>query len=241
MTTKLTTPDPEVPSTVSINGVDYSLEDASSYIEKGKRTVELEKEWDTPVDKVWPEYGKTRESLKSMETQLNEAKAQLQEFQNKKEAGVETPTDVKEAQEAARKLGIVLNEDLGKQGYIKKEDLDQYLAEHDVQREEVRKVMEIGDSLAKEIDGSDGRPAFNKKAVLAYAAAYNISDLKEAYEDMNKTQLDSWKTKQVESKRASGLKTFSPGGVKQVREGKITDDNVGDLMRETLYGGSDAS
>lgn len=230
------TSDPDISSTISINGVDYDPTEAQSLIDLGTKTRDLEKQWDTPVDKVWPEYGKTRETLNTTVAERDAARKELEDFKSKQTAGTETNVDVQEAKEAARKLGLILNEDFEKQGYIKKDDLPGLFQTFAQQQEEVRKVLDNANDLEKSIDGSDGRPAFNKKVVLAYASAYNIPDLNAAYEDMNKTQLDAWKASQVNSQKAKGLKTLGAGGEKSVKETKVTDDNVSDLLKETLYG-----
>lgn len=229
----------DIPQTISINGVDYDPTELQSFIDKGKQTLDLEKQWDTPVDKVWPEYGKTREQLSTISQERDTARRELEEFKSKQSAGTDTPTDLREAQEAARKLGIVIKDDFEKEGYIKKDDLPKYFENFSKQQEEVRKVLDRANELEKEIDGNDGRPAFNKKVVLAYANAYNIPNLKEAYEDMNKSQLESWKSQQVDSKRSKGLKTLGTGGNKEPQESKVTDDNVSDRLQEALYGGSE--
>lgn len=228
---------PEIPSTVNINGVDYDPAEVQSLIDVAKHTQELEKQWDTPVDKVWPEYGKSREEVKSISAERDAARAEIEAFKAKQTAGVEQPADIRAAQDAARKLGIILKEDLDQSGFIRKEDLPSLFTQHDVEQAAINKILSEGSSLEKEIDGSDGRPAFNRKVVLAYANAYNIPDLKNAYEDMNQAQLDKWKSAQVESQKAKSLKTLGAGGLKPVKESKVTDDNVKDLLHEQLMGG----
>lgn len=230
-------PEPQIAPVISINGVDWDPSELESVITKGKQTIDLEKQWDTPVDKVWPEYGKTRETLRTVESERDAARKDLAEFQAKQNAGIETPADVKQAREDARKLGLTLDEDLDKRGYIKKDDLPQLFQTYTQQQEEIKKVLDKADSLEKELNGSDGRPAFNKRIVLAYADAYKIPDLRAAYEDMHKPQLDAWKAEQVNSQRSKGLKTLGQGGEKTVKETKVTDDNVGSLLNESLYGG----
>jgi hypothetical protein len=225
-----------IPSTISINGVDYDPAQVETDINFAKTTRELETKYNTSFDKVWPEYGKSQETLKQREAELAEAKAQLTAFQTKQTANIETPKDIQEAREAARKLGISLDEDLDKRGYIKKEELPALFQSYQQEQNAVRQVMDTADKLEKEIDGSDGRPAFNKKVVLAYAAGYNIPDLQAAYDDMNKPQLDAWKTAQINDKRNPGLKTLASGGKKEVTNTKVNDSNKGDLLKEALWG-----
>lgn len=230
-------PTEELPTTISINGVDYDPTDLQSLIDKGTQTRDLEKQWDTPVDKVWPEYGKSREQLSSLAQEKAALQAEIQQFKAKEQAGVETPADVKSAREAARQLGLTLDEDLDKKGYIRKDDLEKYFGEYSQKQEAVKSILAKADGLEKEIDGTDGRPSFNKKVVLAYANAYNIPDLKEAYEDMNKPALDAWKATQINANKSKGLKTLGTGGAKQPSETKLNPDNVGDALSESLWGG----
>lgn len=229
---------PEIPSTISINGVDYDPTDVQSLIDLGSKTRDLEKQWNTPVDTVWPEFGKSREELKTTQQQLADAQTKLQTYEAKKDAGTETAADTQMARKAAKELGIILDEDLDSRGYIKKDELDSYLDQRIAYRDEAKKVLDNAYSLEKEIDGSDGRPAFSAKAVLAYGSSYGIPDLKAAYEDMYKSQLDAWKTKQVTNQRSKGIDTLSPGGAKAPTLTKVTDDNIKAMLGEALGDGS---
>jgi len=62
---------------------------------------------------------------------------------------------------------------------------------------EFQKVME---SLETEFDGSDGRPKFDKKAVLEYGMKNQIFNPRTAYKEMHEKELDEWKIKNAMSK-----------------------------------------
>lgn|SRR3990167_5151166 len=225
------------PSNIVINGQEYTPEDAQSLIELGSKTRDLEKQWNTPVDKVWPEYGKLSQERTQWQSEKARLEGQLSTFQNKQQQGVETPADVTQAREAARKLGLTLNEDLEKQGYIKKDQLDEYYSQKEQEKSAVQQVLDTADKLAKEIDGTDGRPKFHKKAVIAYANAYGFSDLNEAYEDMHSEQIKSWKEEQIAKSKAAGLKTLKSSGVKQPGENRPkSDEDARAQLKETLWG-----
>lgn len=225
------------PSKIVINGQEYDPTEAQELIDTGRKTRDYEKQWNTKVDAVWPEFGKATTTLKQRDTELAEARAKLAQYEQKKEDGIENQTDIQQAKEAARKLGIPLREDLDKEGYIKKEQLETYLEEREKQRDAVKKILDTADSLEKEIDGKDGRPKFNKRVVLAYANTYKMADLKAAYEDMHKDSLDAWKAAQIDSKKTGGLKTLKGNGVqKEPAPKKIDDSNVGAALHEALYG-----
>ena len=227
---------PQAPSNIVINGEEYTPEEAQELVATGRKTREYEQKWNTSLDKVWPDYGRLTQEKGQWQTEKEKLESQLQQFQTKQEEGTDTQVDVQKAKDAARKLGLVLKEDNEKEGYVKKADLDTYLSERDQKNSQVQAILSEADKLEKEIDGSDGRPKFNKKAVLAYAQAYNIDDLTKAYEDMHGDQIKSWKDTQVKSKVKPGLKTLSPGGKKSPSEKKIDDDNVKDLLKESLWG-----
>ena len=129
MTDPKTGQESEAPSKVNINGVDYDPQEAADLIGLGSKTRENEQKWNTTLDKVWPEYGKLSSERSQWQTEKQKLESQITEFQTKQQQGVETPVDVKEAREAAKKLGLVLDDDLKQGGYIKKEELDAYLTE----------------------------------------------------------------------------------------------------------------
>ncbi len=225
------------PLKVTINGVDYDPAEAQELIETGRHTREMEKKFNTSIDKVWPAYGQSQTTLTEIQKQKEALEKQVEEFKKKQEEGTDTPKDLIKAKEAARALGIPLREDLEKEGYIRKDDLDKYLTERDEQKKQVDKVLAEADKLVTEIDGSDGRPAFNKKAVLAYASTYGFSDLKEAYEDMHTDKIKAWKDAQIEAERAKSLRTMGGGDKKNPKAPRVTDDNLKEMLNETLYGG----
>lgn len=228
--------DPQAPSNIVINGEEFTPEEAQELVSTGRKTREYEQKWNTSLDKVWPDYGRLTQEKSQWAGEKQKLESQLQQFQTKQEEGTETQLDVQKAHETARKLGIVLKEDQEKEGYVKKADLETYLSERETKSNQVKEILDKADTLEKEIDGSDGRPKFNKKVVLAYAQAYNHADLMKAYEDMHGDQIKSWKETQVKSKIKPGLKTLSPGGKKSPSEKKVSDDNVKDLLKESLWG-----
>lgn len=229
--------EPQAPSNVVINGQEYTPEEAQQLIDTGRKTREYEQKWNTPLDKVWPEYSRLSQERSSWQTEKQKLEAQIQEFQSKQQQGTETEDDVTKAKEAARKLGLTLKEDLEKEGYIRKDDLPKYFQQFSAEQQAVQKVLDEATKLEKEIDGSDGRPKFNKRVVLAYAQAYGHEDLMKAYEDMHGDSLKTWKEAQVNASKKPGLKTLKPsGGAKEPRETKVDDNNFKSLLKEQLWG-----
>jgi predicted nucleic acid-binding Zn-ribbon protein len=226
------------PSNIVINGEEIPLEEAQKLIETGRKTREYEQKWNTTLDTVWPEYGKTREHVKALETENAQAKAQLAEFQRKQTAGTDTQVDREKARAAAKELGFVLDDDI-KDKFVARDELDKYLDEREQKREAVKAVLAEADKLAKEINEGEYPVKFNKKAVLAYANQYGIGDLRKAWEDMNEDILTPWKEEQIASKKGKSLSTLKSSGIrKEPGEVKVTDDNVKESLKEALWGNS---
>jgi hypothetical protein len=234
------------PLKITINGQEFDSNEAQELIDAGRKTRELETQYNTKLDKVWPEYGRSQQELKrlaSIEKERDEAREQLKAFQTKKEEGIETPNDVKNAQEAARKVGLVVSDDLEKAGYIRKDTLESYLSERDQKQEEQRRateaVLKEADRHQSEINGSDGRPKFKKELVLAYASAYNKPNLMDAYNEMYKDELDAYKQEQIDREKAKGLKTLKGTGFKEPKQPRVTNSNFEDILREALSSSND--
>ena len=92
------------------------------------------------------------------------------------------------------------------------------------------------DKLEKEINGSDGRPRFNKRAVMAYASATQKGSLLDAYEEMFDSELKPWKDQQISAQRKSSLKTINSDGKKEPSNPKVTSDNFSKALSEALDG-----
>lgn len=228
---------------ISINGQEYDPTEAQELIDTGRKTREAEKQYNITFDSIMPAYTKANQRAKDadrFETELSEAKSQLADFQAKQQRGTETPDDLAEAKDAARKLGIPLREDLDKEGYIRQADLEKLFTEREQRQAGIQAVIKEAESLESTLNGEDGRPKFNRRAVLAFAGAYKSESLKSAYEDMHADALKVWQDQQINDKRKPGLKTLaSQPGNKKPSDVKITKDNVSDALSEALWGGKE--
>lgn len=209
------------PLKVTINGQEYDATEAEELINVGKTTREYEGKYNTTLDKVWPEYGRSQ-------TELSQARKELEEFKAKQAAGTDTNQDRADANAAAQTLGFK-PEDLEKAGYVKKDQIDSLVEEKLTRRDEqsraVKAVLDEADKLSNEIDGKDGRPRFNKRAVMAYASTYGLT-LQDAYEDMHEEALKPWKEQQLELQKRKGLQGLKPGGEKQPSEPSMKNDST---------------
>ncbi|MHB9161558.1 MAG: hypothetical protein ACYC6W_11850, partial [Nitrosotalea sp.] len=142
------------------------------------------------------------------------------------------PRDPANIRKAAREVGLADVDYLNEQGYVKKTDLDEYFTSRQTQQKLVDNILTKASSLEGKIDGSDGRVPFDSDAVLAYASAYNIEDLEQAYDKMNSKGNARWKEAQLARVERQGLTTLKGGGKREPEKVKVTDDNFGQMWDE---------
>lgn len=224
------------PEQIIINGQEYNPEEASSLIELGNKYRKMETDLNTPLDKLMPEYTRATQERATFKKQLEERETEIEKYKSQIKVA-DTPKEKLDIIKAARESGLADQEWVSNE-YVKKSDLDDYFNKRQSQQQLVDNVIKTATSLEKEIDGSDGRVPFDQKAVLAYASAYQINDLKDAYEQMNERANAKWKAAEIERAQRPGLTTLGPGGKKVPVEKKIISDDDFKNAWEELYGGN---
>ena len=217
---------------ISVGEKEYSQEDLKSLVGLAERTQELEEKYNTKFDKVWPAYGKSQAELKTRDEKIIEleaaAKKALDVPDEKEEQAVE------EAKEAARKLGLVLGDDLEDLGIVTKKDFKNLFNE----MRSGEKLLSGARTLEKEYDGTDGRPKFDVENILIYMQDTGINDPRIAYKVKYEDQLSSWKETKIKDAKRGGLDTIdsSTAGSKEPERVKVTRDNLENQVREALEG-----
>lgn len=232
------------PEKVIINGVEYDPSDAQSLIDLGSKTRDFEKQYNTDLSKVYPDYTRATQEAAQYKRDLEARDQRLKEFETKAKQA-ETPTERKQALEAAREIGLA-DRDYLTEKYVSKDDLDKYWQTKSQEQRDTQTILDTGKQLEREIDGTDGRVKYNAKAVLAYASNYNFFDgkrsyetaLKDAYNEMTEDWNKEWRQKQIDAAKKPGLTTLKTQGLKTSPvEKKITsEDDFKEALRESLWG-----
>jgi len=211
----------------------YTQEELDKLVGLGETAVELEDKWNTKIDKLYSGFTQKSQAVKEYETEIGELKGKLEE-QTKPEVPQDEAESIRQAKEAARKIGIVLEDDLDTLGYVKKDD---YVTLYQQQRAG-EKILETAQSLSKEIDGTDGRPAFEIEEMLEYMKENNIGDPNLAYRIKNEEALDAWKESKYAEAKKPGLNTLekSTAGGREPAKVKATKDNLSKLVSQALDG-----
>jgi hypothetical protein len=209
---------------IKLGDKEFTQDELLQKVGLADKVSELESKYNTKLDSVWPEYGRSQNKVRELEGKIAQMQTQ------KAETGEVDPTTAKQAVEAAKKLGILTRDD----GVVTRDQFrDMY-----TQERETEKLLTSLSNYEKDITGDDGRPKFDKIKVLEYMRDTNIKDPMIAYKVMHESQLDQWKMSEVGRVKMRGMYTTrgSNLGNKQPADVKPTKDNLNDLVAQALEG-----
>ena len=215
--TKVETPIQEEVTKIKVGEAEYDQADLDRLIGLGKSAEELETKWNTKIDRLMPEYTKTTQELK-VERERREELEKLEAERNKPQEEVDWEVTRKQAREEAKKIGLVLDE-----------DLETYYQ----QRKQGEEVLSDTRSLIAEIK-KDGKPEVTDQELLQYMLDEGVKDPRKAYKLMKEEELESWKEKQLDKLKPSDFHTTtsSTAGAKEPEEVIATSSNLRSLLRE---------
>lgn len=215
---------PEVPvETFKLGEKEYSQEELQALVGLGEQAKELESKWDTKIDRLMPEYSRSREELKTLREQAQQ-KVQ-QQIEEKQEQGQDLSEDEKRrlAKDEARKLGLLTEDDF---------------EEKYAQRRAGEKLLDRTESVISSA-AAEGKPKTSTEELLTYMAETGIKNPNDAYELMFKKQLREIEMQKLQSIKPQGIWTesSSTAGAKQPAPVSVTKDNLGPLLDEVLTRG----
>lgn len=208
---------------VKLGDKEYSQEDLEKLVGLGEQAVELESKWDTKLDRLMPEYSKSREELKAAREQAEAGVKQ--QVEDKKEQGQEL------SQEEQEKL---VKEELKKHGAMFQEDFETAYAN----RRSGEKLLEQTESVVSQAE-KDGKPKATTEELLTYMSETGVKDPGVAYEVMFKGPLKEMEMKKLQSIKPEGLttETSSTAGAKSPAPVSVNKDNLDQLLTEVLTRG----
>lgn len=206
--------------TIKVGEKEYSPEELDRLVGLGQQAVELETKWDTKIDRLMPEFTRSREELKTLKQQQEEAARKA----------TETSTEDVDEKEKER----LVRENAKKFGLMTQEDFDNLYAN----RRAGEKLLESTESVVtKAVEA--GNPKTNVEELLTYMAETGIKDPNTAYEVMFKAQLREIEMKKLQNIKPYGLMTDtgSTAGAKMPEPVSITKDNLGSMLDSVLRRG----
>jgi hypothetical protein len=212
---------------------EYTPDELSHLVDLGKIGIESETKFNTKIDKVWQDYGRTK-------TQVKEQAEKIKDYEQKLSSMSKLPDlteddQVRQAKEAARKLGFILKEDMDQYGIVTKEKFVQQYKE----QRYAEKLLDKMEGLETKIDGKDGRPRFSTEAMLEYMNDTGITDPEVAYKVRYDEDLTKWRDSKINERRPGTMYTEKPGSSitnKTPQDVKPNKDNLKELTRQALRG-----
>lgn len=213
------------PETIKLGEKEYSTEELNKLVGLGEQAVELETRWDTKLDRLMPEYSKTREEIKTLKQQQEEAsKAHVEEKQTKGEELTEEE-QIAYAKGQLKKLNVMTNDDFEDQ-YAKRRSGEKLY----------EKVQGVVANAQKE-----GLPKVTEEELITFMInrGLNGADPQDGYELMFKKQIREIEMQKLQELKPAGLQTQtgSTAGAKTPTPVTITKDNLGDMLTSVLTRG----
>ena len=199
---------------------EYSQEDLQKLVGLGEMAREAETKWNTPINKVFPEYTKATQKIKEYEAQIAEYEAKKPEERPLPNAQL-TAEQKDEAKRQLAELGF---------------GEDQY--RRIVREELAAKDLILNVNSLVEAQTKAGNPATTSQDLLTHMQETGIKDPKKAYKDMFEEELDAIKEKKLATIRPQGMVTTeaSTAGSKMPSTIKVNRANIAQIVAEALGG-----
>ena len=187
----------EALSKIKIGAEEYDPAEAERLMNLGKIAHEAETKYNTKIDKVWPQYQRTQSEIEKLRSEMEEVRQSSRRSTSTPEEE-DFETQAQKARAAAKELGIVT-----------KDELDSY---YKTRKAEDDLISEIK-GLQSQINGEDGRPAFDPEEIVYHMRETGITNPLRAYKDKYEKQLDEWRVGQImREKRGGGFYTTQNTG-----------------------------
>jgi hypothetical protein len=220
----------EIEAKIKLGEMEYSQDELQSLVGLAQKTKEAEQKYNTSFEKVWPEYGRSQSELKKARERIEELERLSQESQDP-----ELTASVAEAKQAAREIGLILDDDLeARVSGVMQKSFQRFYTE---QREAEQLLGEL-EKLEGDIGSQEGdtRPKFNKTQVLEHMVNTGFKDPMKAYEDLYRSETDEWRARKLLEARKPGLVTQEQGGAapKMPETPKVHDGNLKQMLAEIM-------
>lgn len=211
------------PEPIKLGEKEYTQEDLQKLVGLGEQAIELEERWDTKLERLMPEYSKSREELKTLREQ---AEAKAEERIEKKEASGQEVSQEEQAK--------IVREELKKHKVVFEDDLENYYQTRRGTEQFVDRTQEV---ISKAV--TDGKPKVSTEDLLTFMKERGVSKPEDAYELMFKKELREIEMQKLQSIKPQGLYTeaSSTAGGKIPQPIKVTRDNLDQMLTEVLTRG----
>lgn len=216
--------EPQEPSKTKVGEKEYSQEEMTTLIGLGEKYQEIESKTNTKLDRVFPEYTKSRQELKELRDELSEFKKTQERLKYAVTGENEAPDpEALKAQaiQQAKGLGLVDAEEVRR------------IAREERQAERILEEIDVLNSEATET----GKPKVDTRELLGYMEQEGLRSPSVAYKLKYENEIEAWKTDQLNKVKQPGMETqtFSTAGAKQPPAPEpLTKANFSERLRGAL-------
>jgi hypothetical protein len=214
---------------IKLGDQEFDPKELQELVSLGKLGKEAQDKFNTPIDKVYPEYTKATQKIKELEgaaSELEQLKTQMAQQQAMSNAGF-TP---EQAETAKKQLYELMG---GKP--VTDRELEGWYQQRKTQDENVQNLLSNVDRVLADAK-AEGKPEVDKKELLEYMQTNDFRNPATAYKEMKEAELDTWRSNKLTDAKRPGLHTVtnSMAGSKEPEKVKVTLDNLSALTREAL-------
>lgn len=214
------TTDPAPVEKIKLGEREFDQAELDRLVSLGEKAAEIEKNHGS-LDKFVSESGRRADEIGRYKKELDELKAKQPPTETK--VGELTPEQIELAKKQLQDL-------IGGPPVTQSEFAKMYVAMREGER-----LIDECEGLAKEIDGKDGRPKFDRQEIIDYMSETGIKKPLAAYKDKYEKEIKDWETKQLTTKPKTDA-TLPPNGQQDPKVVRPTRDNLQQLIKESLYG-----
>jgi len=213
---------PQEPSKIKVGEREYTQDELSSLVGLGETAREIETKQNTKLDRVFPEFTKSRQELKDLKGELEELRSTQERFKQAVTGETEAPDpEALKAQaiEQAKALGLLTADEA------------RTIAREERQAERILEEIENLNADAAET----GKPKVDGRELLEYMQEEGLRSPSVAYKLKFEDQLNAWKQDKLNGIKQPGFETqtASTAGSKEppTETERLTKSNFGERLR----------
>lgn len=205
---------------VKVGEQEFTQDELTTLIEKGKFAREIEEKQNIKLDKVWPGHQELSNKVKAYEQEIENLKQAKTATKVEEGVALTEAEQIAQAKAEAKRLGIVTVDDVD--SYVERK-----LEAREIRQDTQAVVESFGEKYGIKTD---------EGTLLNHMVETGIRNPEKAAKDLYEDKIDAWKEKQIESVKKPGMvtDTTSSAGAKQPQVEAVTKDNFFAKIDEVL-------
>lgn len=209
------------PQKVKIGDQEFTQEEAAELLNKGRLAKEIEEKQNTDLSKVYPEYTKSRQELKEMES----IKEEWQQLKKEKEEAATKASQVDQTEDSGAVNPQQIKKVLQEAGFVTTDNFFDMAARYNSAQRMIDQGKEI-ESKGNPF-GEKELPKFKSQEIFDYMSETGIKDPVTAYKVKYEEEIDEWRNKKLgESKPESPPEVRPSTGDKRPTPPSIDRSNL---------------